>query len=1069
MDTADTFSSEIAVIGMSGRFPRASSVEAFWQNIRDGVESIAHFSDQELLAAGVSPSLLNTPHYVKARGALEDIDRFDAHFFGYLPREAEIMDPQQRLFLECAWEALERAGYDSERFDGRIGIYAGSSMSSYMFILYANHQLIESLGSFQALIGNDKDFLSTRVAYKLNLRGPAVTVQTACSTSLVAVHLACQSLLNGECDMALAGGISIGIHQRAGYVYQEGGIFSPDGHCRAFDACAQGTVGGSGVGVVVLRRLEDALADGDTIHAVIKGFAINNDGALKVGYTAPSVEGQAEVIREALALARVDPETIGYIEAHGTATPLGDPIEVAALTQVFRTSTDKTGFCALGSVKTNIGHLDAAAGVAGLIKTVMALKHGQLPPSLHFEQPSPQIDFASSPFYVCTRLADWPRDGTPRRAGVNSFGIGGTNAHVVLEEAPALAPSDPSRPWHVLPLSAKTATALASTSADLAAYLRGHPGVDLADVAYTLQLGRRAFEHRQIAVCRDAGDAAAALEAPTAGRVFRATGAGREPPLVFMFPGQGAQYLRMAHGIYAAEPVFRAHIEECAQLFAPHLGLDLREVLYPDDQGTGDRGQGTGDRRQGDKACPEWERGETRRSRMEDRRSSILHPPSSIPHPSPPPALRLSPIPQLDQTWLAQPALFAVEYALAQLWMAWGVRPQALIGHSLGEYVAACLAGVFSLEDAAALVAERGRLMQQIPGGAMLGVPLAADALRPLLDDRLSLAAINGPALCVVSGPTAALEELEQNLAARGLNCRYLPAAHAFHSSLMDPILAAFAAHVQRFKLRPPTIPYISNITGTWASPAEATDPAYWARQLRQTVRFGEGVALLLQDPGRILLEVGPGRTLIGLVRAQAGAASELTLLSTLRHPREDQPDEAFLLATLGRLWLAGVPVSWEGLYAQERRRRLQLPTYPFERQRYWLDPRAADAAQPEPTPAAPPPAAQSAGLAVAHPRPELPSDYVAPRGELEHKLVLIWQDCLGFAPIGVHDNFFELGGHSLIATQLIFQIRELFPVELPLHSLFEAPTIAGLAELLEARLIEKIATLSDEEIQRLM
>jgi acyl transferase domain-containing protein len=1004
---------------MSGRFPGASSVEAFWQNIRAGVESIAHFADHELLAAGVSPTLLNHPAYVRARGALEDIDRFDAHFFGYLPREAEMMDPQQRLFLECAWEALERAGYDSALFNGRIGIYAGSSMSSYMFVLYANHELIETMGSFQALIGNDKDYLATRVAYKLNLRGPAMSVQTACSTSLVAVHLACQSLLNGECDMALAGGVSIGIHQRAGYVYQEAGIFSPDGHCRAFDARAQGTVGGSGVGVVVLRRLADALADGDQIHAVIKGFAINNDGSQKVGYTAPSVEGQAEVIREALALARVDPASIGYIEAHGTATPLGDPIEVTALNQVFRASTDKTGFCALGSVKTNIGHLDAAAGVAGLIKTVMALKHRQIPPSLHFERPNPQIDFANTPFYVSTRLAEWPCTGTPRRAGVSSFGIGGTNAHIVLEEAPEPFGSGASQAWQVLPLSAKTSTALAAATTNLAAHLREHAEAQLADVAYTLQVGRHTFEHRQIVVCRGVEDATAALDAPSAGRVLRAVTTARERPVVFMFPGQGAQYLRMAQGVYAAAPVFREQMDRCAELFAPHLGLDLRAIIFDTS------GRGAVDRATTNGAL-------------------------------------------LDQTQYTQPALFAVEYALAQLWMAWGVQPQALIGHSLGEYVAACLAGVFALEDATTLVAARGRLMQQAAGGAMLSVPLAADALLPLLDDRLAIAAINGPALCVAAGPTDALAELELRLSARGLTGRRLPTAYAFHSPLIDPILDDFTEQVRKINLSAPTIPFISNVTGTWATPADVTDPRYWARQLRQTVRFADGVATLLQDANRVLLEVGPGRTLISLARSQAERLPALTLLSSLRHPQEEQPDEAFLLTTLGRLWMAGAAVSWAGLHDQERRLRVQLPTHPFERQRYWLDPRTPtpDAVALEPAAA---PHVASALPATAYPRPDLPNEYVAPRSELEQKIALIWQDCLRIAPIGIHDNFFELGGHSLIATELIFQLRDRFPIELPLHSLFAAPTVAGLAELLEAKLIEKIATLSDEDIRLLM
>jgi acyl transferase domain-containing protein len=747
---------------------------------------------------------------------------------------------------------------------------------------------------------------------------------------------------------------------------------------------------------------------------VIKGFAINNDGSLKVGFTAPSVDGQAEVIRDALALAQVDAQTISYIETHGTATPLGDPIEVAALTQVYREQTDATGYCAIGSVKTNIGHLDAAAGVAGLIKTVMALKHAQIPPSLHFERPNPQIDFAGSPFYVNTQLAPWPRGENPRRAGVSSFGIGGTNAHVVVEEAPPPSPSDePAREWRVLPLSARTKTALAAMSANLAAYLRCHREIELADVAFTLQLGRRAFEHRQILVARTADDALAELESPGSERILRGVTALNERSVTFMFPGQGAQYVGMAQDLYADEPVFRAHLDRCAELFAPHLGLDLRAALYP-----------------------ELFNGSARTDTPEEL---------------------------LSQTWLTQPALFAVEYALAQLWIAWGVQPASMIGHSLGEYVAACLAGVFSLEDAVALIAARGRLMHQAAGGGMLSVSLPADELRPLLGGSLALAAINGPALCVVAGAGAALDELASRLADRGVSSRRLASAYAFHSAHMDAIIDVFAERVRRVALRPPTIPFISNVTGTWATADDVTDPHYWARQLRQTVRFAEGASLLIENPKNVLLEVGPGRTLISLARLQAPAGT--TLLQSLRHPREDQPDEATLLAALGRLWLAGASVDWSALYGEERRRRVVLPTYPFERQRYWLDLRASDTAA---LPGPELPTAASAP-AASYDRPDLPNEFVAPRTELEQKIALIWQECLGLSSIGVHDNFFELGGHSLIATQLIFQLREVFPVELALHSLFETPTIAGLAEVLEAKLIEKIASLSDEEIRLLM
>ncbi len=572
----------VAIVGMAGRFPGAGDIGQFWANLRDGVESITIFGEQELRDAGIDPAMLGRPNYVRARATLADADRFDAGFFGFTPREAEILDPQHRLFLEASWEALEHAGYDSERYPGRIGVFAGVGINSYL--LEADPARIAAAGRYQAFISNDKDFVPTRVSYKLNLRGPSVTVQTACSSSLVAVHLACQSLLNGECDMVLAGGVAISVPQQAGYLYEDGGIASPDGHCRAFDAAARGTVFGSGVGVVLLKPLADALNDGDTIYAVVKGSAINNDGAAKVGYTAPSAAGQAQVIGDALAAGGVPAETIGYVEAHGTGTALGDPVEVAALTEAYRAQTDRRQFCALGSLKTNIGHLDTAAGIAGLIKTALALQHKQLPPSLHFHTPNPNIDFGAGPFFVNAALRDWPADGVARRAGVSSFGIGGTNAHLVLEEAPLIMPTPAMRPWHLLLLSAKTASALDQASARLAAHLRANPQLNLADVAYTLQVGRRAFDHRRIVISRDAADAAEALESRGPARVWSATRPPEQPAIVFMFPGQGTQYVDMGRELYDHEPVFRAEIDRCAELLRPHLGLDIRQLIYPKEQ-----------------------------------------------------------------------------------------------------------------------------------------------------------------------------------------------------------------------------------------------------------------------------------------------------------------------------------------------------------------------------------------------------------------------------------------------------------------------------------------------------
>lgn len=883
----------VAVVGMAGRFPGAANLDEFWRHLSLGIESISHFSEQELEAAGIDRATLSHPNYVRARGVLEGAELFDAAFFGFNPREAEITDPQHRLFLECAWEALERAGCDPDRYDGRIGVFAGASINTYLLSnLYRNPEAVRAVGIYQALLGNDKDFVPTRVSYKLNLKGPSVAVQTACSTSLVAVHLACQSLLNGECDMALAGGVSVTVPQKSGYFYTEGGIASPDGHCRPFDAAARGTVGGDGVAEVVLKRLADAIADGDHIHAVIKGSAVNNDGSSKVGYTAPSAEGQAQVIAEALAIAGVEPEQVGYVEAHGTGTPLGDPIEVTALTRVFRTRTDEKGFCALGAVKSNVGHLDAAAGVTGLIKAILALENQAIPPSLHFEEPNPRLELESSPFRVNTALTEWKANGAPRRAGVSSFGIGGTNAHVVLEQAPAREPSGASRPWQLLVLSAKTAAALERAAQNLAEHLEQHPSLDVADVAHTLQLGRRRFPKRRVAVCRDRADALAVLGGKEPGRLLEGEGDSGNRPVVFMFSGQGAQYPNMARELYETEPVFREHVDHCARRCEAELGVDLREVLYPP--------AGT------DEAAAS----------------------------------------RLEGTALAQPALFVIESGLARLWMEWGVRPDAMIGHSIGEYVAAWLSGVFSLEDGLALVCARGRLMQGLPGGAMLSVFQAEEKIAPLLGDGLSLAAVNGPELCVVSGTPGAVAALETRLEDDGVPTRRLHTSHAFHSEMMQSIVEPFAALMGRVELHPPQIPFLSNVTGTWIGLEDATDPAYWGRHLREPVRFGQGLAELLEDPDRILLEVGPGRTLATLARS-AVAGEPLRIVASTRHPHEQQSDVATLLGALGRLWLAGGEIDWKGFAGAERRRRVPLPTYPFERQRYWVEPDAAAQALP--------------------------------------------------------------------------------------------------------------------------
>ncbi|HLL81410.1 MAG TPA: type I polyketide synthase, partial [Longimicrobium sp.] len=834
---ADSNGQSIAVVGMAGRFPKARNLDELWRNVREGRECVSRFSAEEIEEAGVPEAVRTAPNFVPARAILEEPFSFDAPFFGYTPTEAKLTDPQHRLFLECAWEALEHAGYDPAKYPDLVGVYAGADVNTYAIgnILLWTHDL-------QSLIGNDKDYLSTRVSFKLNLRGPSLTVQTACSTSLVAVQLACQGLLGYQCDLALAGGVGIAFPQKAGYVYHQGSILSPDGHCRPFDARAKGTVGGDGLGLVVLKRLDDALRDGDTIHAVIRGAAINNDGALKVGFTAPSVQGQAEVIAMAQAMAGVSPETITYVEAHGTATELGDPVEIAALTDVFRAGTDKKQFCALGSLKGNVGHMNSAAGVGGLLKTILALGHKELPPSINHEAANPIIDFTGSPFFVNTRLRPWETDGHPRRAGVSSFGVGGTNAHVVLEEAPALRPSGPSRAKQLVVLSAKTESALKAMAANFTEHLGAHPELSLADVAYTLTVGRQLFKYRRMAVCGTLEEARAAFSAdlPVTGREPR------KPQVVFMFPGQGAQRVDMARELYDSEPTFRDAVDGCAERLRPLLGLDPRTVLYPPAE------------------------------RREEASRRIL------------------------QTELAQPALFVIEYALAHLWMSWGVTPDAMIGHSVGEYVAACLAEVISLEDALALVAARGRLMQKLPSGAMLAVALSEEEAGKLRS--VSVAAVNAPGMVVLSGTHAAIDEVARELQSRGVPATKLHTSHAFHSEMMDPILDELRAVVGKVALSEPRIPYVSNLTGTWISAAEATDPGYWVRHLRQPVRFGAGVAELLAEPDRVLLEVGPGRALSSFAKKHGPNVHE-RVFTSLEPSRDGASDLESFLHALGRLY----------------------------------------------------------------------------------------------------------------------------------------------------------------------
>lgn len=976
----------IAIVGMAGRFPGAADIEEFWRNLRDGVESISFFKDEELqwspLAAPPRPG---DPRIVKARGVLGDAEGFDAFFFGVTPKEAELMDPQHRVFLELCWTALENAGCNPEAFDGLIGVYAGSGQNTYLLWNLAVHgQTLARFGGHQTLLANEKDYLPIRVSYKLNLRGPSVAIQTACSTSLVAICSAAQSLLSYQCDVALAGGVSISYPLKEGWIFEEGGIFSRDGHCRAFDADSAGTVPGDGAGVVVLKRLSEALGDGDAIWAVIKGCAVNNDGFRKIGFTAPSIEGQAEVIALAQAAAGVEPETVSYVEAHGTATPLGDPIELAGLSKAFGDTGAGTRSCAIGSVKTNVGHLNTAAGVAGLIKTALALRYRQMPPSLHFKSPNPEIRFADGPFYVNDRLREWKAGATPRRAGVSSFGFGGTNAHVVLEEAPAAGPSFPGRPWQSLVLSAKTKSALEAMTERLAGHLERNPDLDPADVAFTLQAGRKAFAHRRALACRGAADAVAALRARDPLRIRSGRAAEKEPAIAFMFPGAGAQHEGMARELYRSEAVFREQFDRCCEILRGHLDFDLRGAIFTE----GSDGS------------------------------------------------------NLARTIAAQPALFVVEYALAQLWFGWGIRPQAMIGHSLGEYTAACLAGVFTLEEALALVVTRARLIERQPPGAMLAVRLSEGELTSLLPRGVSIAAVNAKNQCVASGPADAIDALSARLSESGSAFRRLATSHAFHSEMMDGALKPFVAELRKFKLNAPRIPYVSNLTGRLITSAEATDPDYWGRHLRQGVRFADGVCELAKEPRRVFLEVGPGRNLSAMARTSLGPGPAVVASLGANQTSEGSPgDAAMITDALGQLWIAGAPVNWQGLQTGARRRRVPLPSYPFERKQF----RLGDVAN------------EPAGLAAARLGPDAPALAAVPAANGEGTLATLKALFQELSGVDLSDSpasasFLELGFDSLFLTQASRAVENRFGVAITFRQLLEEhSTLEKLAAKLDA------------------
>ena len=875
-------SRDIAIIGMSGRFPGASSIPELWDVLKEGKETISFFKSDEI-DASIPESVRNNPLYVGARGIIPTANTFDAAFFGINPKLAEVMDPQQRLFLEIAWEVLEQKGYLPKHYSGRIGVYAGTGTNTYYKKnILPDNEILDQVGYFQAETVNDKDYISTRTAYHLNIKGPAVSVHSACSTSLLAIAQGVQAIRNGQCDIALAGAASITAPIFSGHLYQEGSMLSSDGHCRAFDAAGKGTVFSDGAGVVLLKSLVSAINDGDEIYAIIKGIGITNDGGNKGSFTAPSAEGQAAAISEALFDAKVTPDAISYVETHGTATPIGDPIEIEGLKMAFG-KQPKNGYCAIGSIKTNMGHLTAAAGVAGLIKTILAMNNKLLPASLGFDKPNPAIDFENSPFFVNAKLRQWDSD-LPLKAGVSSFGVGGTNVHVILEEYPTQKKvSSSSRPLQLLMWSAKSDNSLKGYATELGKFIESKPNVTLADIAYSLNKTRDTFTHRSFLLSSNASAASQELLLNEKNTIKTSELKVAPNEIVFLFPGQGSQFSQMGINLYKSEKVYKDAVNSCADLLFEKLKLDIRDILYPE----------------------------------------IVTPETEA---------------KLKDTRFTQPALFVTEYALSQLWLSWGIKPTAFCGHSIGEFVAAHLAGIFNLEEALHLIALRGQLVSELPDGSMLSVRLSENKLIELLPAALSIAAINSNVLCVVAGENEKIKEFSKSLDALEVANKLLFTSHAFHSTMMDPILGTFEAEVKKIQLNKPNVPIVSTVTGTWLKDEEAINPKYWSNHLRNTVRFASSADTLLKLDDIIFLEVGPGQTLTTLAKQQA-IGKIIPAFSSLLLFKNQETEYHSVLNTVGELWLRGIDIDWNSFYGQQKRQIVDLPSYVFDRKYCWIDP----------------------------------------------------------------------------------------------------------------------------------
>jgi len=991
---------EIAVIGMAGEFPKCKDIEEYWKAIVNGEECISFYTKEELKEAGINSDIINIDGYIRAKGELPDTGLFDASFFDINPHEAELMDPQHRLLLQCAWHALENAGLNLDEYKGTVGVYAGKSISSYLYLnILPNMKKVMALGNLQAAIGNDKDSMTTTIAYHLNLKGPAVTIQSSSSTSLVAVCMACQALLNYQCDAALTGGITAGPPVRSGYFYEEGGIYSNDGHVHSFGKGSTGFVPGNGYGMVVLKRLEDAIEDGDKIWAVIKGFAMNNDGSDKISYTAPSLSGHAEVIEMAQAMADVSPETIELIESHGTGTMMGDPIEVAALTQAFRKGTDKKHYCSLGSVKANIGHLDSAAGIAGFIKAVLSVNKGILPPLCGFKELNPEIDLTDSPFYINTEAKKWcPKSGI-RRAGVSSLGMGGTNAHIIIESPPETIQSDATEKTRIIPISGKTLYSLEENRRQLSVFLKNNKNEKLADVAYTLSLGRKDFLYRDAFACNSVQEAIDQLDE----REQYTECMINDRKVVFMFPGQGTQYPGMTYGLYKCFDVFRDNFEKCRSFILEFMDVDILDFI-----------NGT----------------------MDDAE-------------------------KLSSTLYSQPLIFSTSYCMAKLYQSFSIKPAAMIGHSLGEYVAAAIADVFTLRDALFLVCSRARLMSEAEGGAMLSVKTSPDVIRKLTDANVSIAAINAPSICVVSGSFEEIDRVKNECEANGYFARVLKTDHAFHSYMMKNVAKEFRKVLDEVSFKEPSIPYISCMDGIWAD-SETVNASYWEKHITNPVRFDKGISKLLEEDEYVFLEVGVGKTLSVLTGMQNEDKKRICICAG-RTNKDDTDDALFFMNSIASLWCNGVSINWNAFYSSENRERISLPYYSFDRSLYWVE-------APEDNEYYSEHMTEDTGNAVSktdnpeekvvsekkyHKRPNLHHEFVEASTETEKKLIEKLQDLLKIKPVGITDSFFELGGHSLLAAQFLSIIMDSFSVHIRMNDIFEYDTVQRLAERIDDLIAE--------------